>query len=718
MGRTVAWVLWGSVVAGAGLGAGCGGGGGGGGGDPTVPAVVSVRFVGPNGADVGAIHKDFVPRNAWIELLFTAELDPKTVVEPGIKVRAGPYFDQPSLGTFHVQGHRVLFDPTLLGNGGARPFGFDAEQTHHIEVPTGVPSGEMVRSSGGVAPVSTFTMDFRTTTNFVRDDVPPRLVTHRVVTPLPDPDGRLWSNTILELEFDEAIDPRTIRPSLTASAADPIDSLDIRFAAGYAVNEAAGVAGRPIPMQAVPSADAKRVRLVPLYPLATGPYVFEIHVLPALRDLAGNAFSPAAKVGPFTCVGEASEMAPTLLAEAFWAETNRDPFTSELPWGEGSITGVPVTSRRAYVLSANYVNLDAAMGVLGARLVSPLPLIGADLDAVAPQAVPSVFGRRLQLAFDVNDLGPSGTITSIGWGPDRNATFVATYPAVTIRLGTASADVGLFLTETFADNSDGPLTIVYQGPYNVAQRANVGNEAVAPAPFAPGTPYQPLFDFTGFVPWPALKKFVDWDTGPAGPVSPRAMILEVDAVAGSTWQECRAYFRGPLAFPGLIPQARTGRRLVAESGGSAANPPWAAGAPNPDPTVQDTAFTISKVATRVQSRFYTPDPVGTDGLAYPPPYSTQRTFGTKSDYGPMQFVTSSLPTGTDVVVEYQGATVLDPGSSRTQPDLTHPTTPWTTDPDDCDGYPYVRWRITLRANPVTGERPTVGTAALPIRETP
>jgi hypothetical protein len=138
----------------------------------------------------------------------------------------------------------------------------------------------------------------------------------------------------------------------------------------------------------------------------------------------------------------------------------------------------------------------------------------------------------------------------------------------------------------------------------------------------------------------------------------------------------------------------------------------------PDRTVQDTAFTVSKVATRVQSRFYTPDPVGKDGLAYPPPYSTQRTFGTKSDYGPVQFVMSSLPTGTEVVVEYQGATVLDPVSDRTRPDLTQPTTPWTTDPDDCDGYPYIRWRISLRANPVTGERPTVGTAALPIREMP
>lgn len=718
MGRNTAGGVAGLVVAGAALVAGCGGGGGGGGGDLTVPSVVSVRFVGPNGADVGAVHKDFVPRNAWIEVLFTAELDPKTVVEPGIKVRAGPYFDQPSLGTFHVQGHRVLFDPTLLGNGGARPFGFDPEQTHRIDVPTGVPSGEMVRSSGGVAPVATFTMEFRTTTNFVRDDVPPRLVTHRVVSPLPAPDGRLWANTILELEFDEAIDPRTLRPSLAWGAADPIDSLDVRFAAGYAVNEAAGVAGRPIPVQVVPSADAKRVRLVPLYPIADGPYVFEIHVLSALRDLAGNAFSPTARVGPFTCVGDAAEMAPVLLSETFWTETNRDPATSELPWGDGSVTGVPITSRRAYVLSANYVNLDAGMGVLGVRLVSPAPLIGADLDAVAPQPVPSAFGRRLQLVFDVNDLGPSGTITSIGWGPDRNATFVATYPAVTIRMGHASDGVGLALGETFADNSDGPLTIVYQGPYDVAQRANVGNEALAPAPFAVGTAFQPLFDFTGFVPWPALQKFVDWDTGPNGAVSQRTFLLEVDAVAGSTWQECRAYFRGPLLVGPGVPLPRTGRRLMAESGGSSANPPWTAVAPNPDPTIQDTAFTISKVATRVQSRFYTPDPVGKDGLAYPPPYSTQRTFGTKSDYGPVQFLMSSLPTGTEVVVEYQGATALDPASDRTRPDLVQPATPWTIDPDDCDGYPYLRWRISLRANPVTGERPTVGTAALPIRETP
>ena len=95
-----------------------------------------------------------------------------------------------------------------------------------------------------------------------------------------------------------------------------------------------------------------------------------------------------------------------------------------------------------------------------------------------------------------------------------------------------------------------------------------------------------------------------------------------------------------------------------------------------------------------QSRFYTPGTTDPAGNAYPGPHSAAHTFGTKSDYSPA-IVIGTIPAGVSVTIEYQAATALDPASGRTAPDLSLATTPWTSNVNDCDGYPYVRWRATL-----------------------
>src|SRR5436190_678653 len=131
-------------------------GGGGGASDAPPPVVVSVRFVGPGGSEITAVNRSFVPRNAWVEILFNTPIDPASVIDPNVRVRTAPYFQVPSQGTFHLDGQRLLFDPTVTTAGVARPFGLDASTDYEIRIPSGVPTGEMLRGADGKAILTTF----------------------------------------------------------------------------------------------------------------------------------------------------------------------------------------------------------------------------------------------------------------------------------------------------------------------------------------------------------------------------------------------------------------------------------------------------------------------------------------------------------------------------------------------------------------------------------
>jgi hypothetical protein len=81
-------------------------------------------------------------------------------------------------------------------------------------------------------------------------------------------------------------------------------------------------------------------------------------------------------------------------------------------------------------------------------------------------------------------------------------------------------------------------------------------------------------------------------------------------------------------------------------------------------------------------------------------------------------VLGSLPPGVSVGIEYQGAMALDPASARTAPDLTKATTPWTANVNDCDGYPYVRWRATLIGDFATSAVPVLDSIVLQVAKKP
>lgn len=117
------------------------------------------------------------------------------------------------------------------------------------------------------------------------------------------------------------------------------------------------------------------------------------------------------------------------------------------------------------------------------------PLTGAQLNQfVAGVNPPTVEGRRVMWAFSDDELGADGSITTVSWGPDSNATFAAQYPDVILRVGFQKSN-SLSLAATFSGNYNGSPLIIYKGPYLVNQAANVGNEhaSVRHAPVQPVT---------------------------------------------------------------------------------------------------------------------------------------------------------------------------------------------------------------------------------------
>jgi hypothetical protein len=699
----------------------CGGGGGGGG--PS-PSVVSVRFLGAGGVEVPNVAPDAVPRNAWVEIRFSSPVDPRTIVDPNIQVRRGPHFQEVSLGTFSVDGERVLFDPTHVPGAPERPFGFPGGTEFQVLVPANVATGEMVRGKGGTPVHATFAALFTTTESWMHEEVPPHLTGSRFVDGT-HPDGRIGARATLVLEFDEAIDPESLLAT-TFPVAGPRDGVEARYDAGDPVSIGAGLAGQPILVTLTPSGDAREIRVDPVYTWGDLPYRFHVNALPGLRDLAGNALAEGVTLGPWTCGGGGDAPASWFLAVGFDEVVDADPLPTTARWAQPSARGVatplPITSRRQHVRGAD-VAQDPAFAPVGAYFVLATPLIGAALNQfVVGVTPPTSLGRRELLAFEAGELGAAGEITAAAWGPDRNATFAASYPQLVLRLG-YQRDRSFTLDPNVLANYRDPPAVEYRGPYAVAQRANVGNEVPSTAN-PTGTPaYDPLFLFSGFVDYPAFAVPFPWVPGDVEAGAGEVLLLDVSCAEGDTWQDRRTFHyvfrRTGLGLLSGVPL----RTLLTTFEGAEANPPAVAAAPgvgaapNPMPMVFDTAFTIVSRRGVAQSRFYTPaagDPTDPTPTV---PRSRATTLGTASIYDAAIVTPSVFPAGTEVVVEYQGASGLLAGS-RTEPDPALPMTPWTRSSHDCDGLPYLRWRLSLTGDLATQRLPRVEAVVVPIRRRP
>jgi hypothetical protein len=134
---------------------------------------------------------------------------------------------------------------------------------------------------------------------------------------------------------------------------------------------------------------------------------------------------------------------------------------------------------------------------------------------------------------------------------------------------------------------------------------------------------------------------------------------------------------------------------------------WGAGVLNPEPSVTDSCFTITKRVSIAQTLFYT------DGTQ--PANSLAQTFGPDTDYLLPLIEPSVQSGGAQVRVEYQGAFSIE--ADRRTINQAAPFTSWTEDIDDCDGFPCVRARIRLISNLISQERARLTSFIIPMLST-
>jgi hypothetical protein len=716
-----------AALAGLGLSSCGGGGGGGGGGGPMT--LVEFLFVDETLTPSFPTGTQALPRNARIVFGFSGAVDPSSINEQTIQIRKEPVFQTVPLGSFQVDGNRVIFDPTITKAGQPNPVGFDAFTQYNVFLPSVTdresdPETAVVESAGDDPLLTSFFTKFKTSGGFLRELTPPTVVECFFV-PTPDPlTKQIPGNGIMALRFSEAMDPATFLLATNIPTPEPNDTIDIRYDCTEPTN--AGVECRPIAMNNPTHNPAMDTFFFePVFSFGTKKYKFFVQVMQGLSDLAGNLLVNPRSFGPFVVDGTGREEGD-LLVESFTSQTDNDPGATTADWSittQGVLQGAAISSRRTFITGWQQTE-RVRPTYTGQYFALVDPLVGADLNQfVANIQPPTAAGRRVMWSFKDLEMGQNGSVTTASWGPDSNATFAAKYPNIIMQIGfqkTASMN----LAATFPSNYLGSPLTMYQGEYNVTQSANVGNETGAEPVDAAGNPatppsaqLAPLYNYWGYTNWPAPTSYFDWNEGDPAIEGDRVLVLDIQAMEGDSWNQFRGWFafQTPTAGGLLIP-GEPQRRMLATYDEDTPNPQpnVPLGILNPEPTVQDTAFTITKRVSVGQSRFYTPGPVDDQGNTYPGPYSTQRTRGVESNYLPPILQPPVQPGGATILVEFQGAMSLEEGSARTRINLAQPSTPWTTDIDDVDEFPYIRWRITLTSNLNSNTVGRVESIAVPV----
>ena len=418
---------------------------------------------------------------------------------------------------------------------------------------------------------------------------------------------------------------------------------------------------------------------------------------------------------------------------------------SDGDWGsteQGFLQGQPITSRDVLIMGWVFANMNSVDSGTGQYAPIDSPLNGRDRNNFNPAPNPGTeLGRRVMWSFPDTEMGAAGSITAAGWGPDSNATFAATYEGVVMNFG-HQADQSVALTANFSGNFQGSPAIVYKGDYQVTQAANVGDTpGVTPNHMGqicltcpsgvsyrtnPGCNPQngvnfqwdwnwPLFTATGFFPWPDLTTFFEWDPGDLNVDEDSVLIFDVNIPEGDSFQQIRGWFGVTYPCSGVLLSSFPRRRMYAGFEEESPNPPDnpGAGVVNPEPSVTDTLFTVTRRLSTVQSVFYA-DPVylGNNPSYNPPVGGT--TFGEVSNYLKPELNPTVQGGGAEIVLEFQGAFAVQ--DDRITINLAQPFTPWTQNIDDCDGHPFIRWRATLISNLISGSVPRLSELRIPITD--
>jgi len=683
-----------------------------------------------------------LPRNAQILMVFSEQVNPGSVNDQTVQIRYGPTGQSVPKGSFSIDGNTVRFDPTVTAQGQPNPFGFQPVTQYLVDIPNYEEQDAVIKNLDDDPNLVTFFTTFVTSDGFLRELDPPEVV--RVYS-IPDRfevnplTGQWPGNGLLAIEFNEPMDPASFVLG-TDAGPDENTSADVRYVPYAQINIDNGLVntsvdpniGTVIPGSFTYDAGATTFLFKPTFSFGTGKFVFAVQVFQGLKDLSGNLLVNPRSFGPYTCDGTGIATG-RILEENFTNAANLDLVNSDGPdWGqsdEGVLQGQEITSREAYIFG--YTFQDAFRPTYHGQYASIIsPMIGAALNQyISGISPPTSMGRRVLWAFTDEEMGANGSVTAAGWGPDSNATFAAIYPKIFLRAGFQKA-ASMSLSPSFSGNYDGKATVVYTGAYQVPQAANVGNTVNAgtdPGGYSEGAGCQrpasaacpsgstrwncTLWEFTGFEPWPDFATFFEWNQGDPNVPGDSVFLFDASCQEGDTWQQVRGWFAAQQPCNGILIPGFPNRRMYTTYEDNTANPTTnlGLGILNPEPSVTDSSFTITKRISLAQTLFYT------DGAQ--PANSTTLTFGANSDYLPLELSPVIQSGGTEVLVEFQAAHGCE-ADRRTPNVAMGPMTDWTDDLNDCDGYECIRWRIYLISNLISNQRAKLYRVAVPVVSTP
>ncbi len=687
--------------------------------------LVELQFLDRGLAPTAPTGTTSLPRNALIGLVFSELVDSTSVNNQTVQIRFGPTFQSVPDGSFQVNGNQVLFDPTVTSQGQPNPPGFEPVTQYIIDIPGVGEQASVIENLDNDPNLRTFFTQFTTSDGWLRELNPPEI--ERVLF-APDPDpltGNIPGNGLMGIEFNEAMDPSSFIQGRLADGGN----LDIRYqddTGTMGVNWQNGLAGNEIDGSFTPSPDWKTFWFKPLFSFGQQKLIFTVDIFQGLTDLSGNLLVNPGSFGPFTNDGKGIATGKTI-KEEFLTTANQDIAASDADWGsteEGFLLGLPVSSRQVYIYS--YVETDNGTNS-GRGQYAPLaaPLIGADINLFVANVTPSSSdGRRVMWSFGAPTMGQKGSVTAVAWGPDSNATFAAFYDNVKLRMGYQKDD-NQSLSPSFTGNYDGQPAVIYDGDYQVSQAANVGD-----APGHPATPHvsgytmnfgcntngdwnAPLFAASGWYDWPELTTFFEWDPAGSPDTSKKVLLFDASVVEGDSFQQVRGWFGVTFPCSGVLIGGLPLTRMYATYEEDVPNPEsnFVAGIQNPEQSVSDTCFTVTRRVSVGQSLFFSAG-VGDD-----------TTFGDDTDYLPAVVTPGSQSGGALVEVEYQGADAfdVDPQGNQivnqaadfTADDVTGQPT-WVTDINKADGMKNIRFRIRLISNLISLATARVGKIVIPM----
>jgi hypothetical protein len=687
--------------------------------------LVELQFLDRGLSPVAPTGTTSLPRNALVGLVFSELVNPFSVNNQTIQIRYGASFQSVPDGSFQVNGNQVLFDPTVTAQGQPNPPGFQPVTQYILDVPGVGEQGSVLENLDEDPNLTTFFTQFTTADGWLRELQPPEVEN---VFFAPDPDvltGNIPGNGLMGISFSEAMAPSSFIQGGLATGG----TVDIRYeddSGSGGINSSNGVAGNEIDGSFTPSPDWKTFWFKPLFSFGAQKLTFTTQVFQGLTDLSGNLLVNPSSFGPYTCDGTGIATGKTL-KEEFLTIANQDGANTDADWGsseEGFLLGLPVTSRQVYVYS--YVETDNGTNS-GRGQYAPLtaPLIGADINQFVANVTPaSSAGRRVMWSFSAEIMGQKGSITAIAWGPDSNATFAAFYENVKLRLGYQKDDQ-LSLSPSFSGNYDGQPAVVYNGTYSVTQAANVGDTPGHPAnphqagyPMNPGCTTngnwnQPLFNATGWYDWPALSTFFEWD--PQGGASDKVLLFDASVVEGDSFQQVRGWFGVTYPCSGVLIGGLPLTRMYATYEEDVPNPAsnFVAGIQNPEQSISDTCFTVTRRVSTGQSKFFE------EGVG------ANTTFGDQTNYLPAVVTPSVQAGGAQVEIEYQGADAfdLDPLGNQVvnqaaeftaDTETGQPT--WVRDINKADGMKNLRFRIRLISNLISLATARVAKVVIPMTQ--